>query len=166
MPEVPGPETLEDDIVRITAMFDQAPPPVVQRALGRRSIEQRSVHPLRPGEKAPPINYVWMRARAPIGPDPRLHQALLAYASDMGLLSVAARPHGLSWQDGGLQVASLDHAIWFHRPLNFNEWHLYAQDSPSASGARGFTRGELFSASGVLVASMAQEGLVRLHDPD
>jgi acyl-CoA thioesterase-2 len=105
-----------------------------------------------------------MRARAEIGPDQHLHQAILAYASDMGLLETAMRPHGVAWQTG-LQVASLDHAMWFHRPLDFNAWHLYAQESPSASNARGFVRAEVFSQTGVLVASVAQEGLIRVRRP-
>lgn len=104
----------------------------------------------------------WMRARVEIGDRPRVHQAALAYASDLMLLGAAMRPHNLDFGMPGLQFASLDHAIWFHRPTNFNQWHLYAQDSPSASGARGFTRGELFSQDGVLVASVVQEGLIRL----
>lgn len=104
----------------------------------------------------------WMRARVGIGDRPRMHQAALAYASDLMLLGAAIRPHDIDWGTPGLQFASLDHAIWFHRPTDFNQWHLYVQDSPSASGARGFTRGELFSQDGVLVASVAQEGLIRL----
>ena len=82
-----------------------------------------------------------MRAKAPIGPDPHLHQVILAYSTDMGLMEASMRPHGLTWRQPGFQAASLDHAIWFHRPSNFNDWHLYAQDTPSGSGARGFIRG-------------------------
>jgi acyl-CoA thioesterase-2 len=85
----------------------------------------------------------------------------MAYASDMGLLETAMRPHGVNWMTPGLQEASLDHAIWFHRPLDFNDWHLYAQESTSASGARGFIRAQVFDRSGRLVASVAQEGLLR-----
>jgi acyl-CoA thioesterase-2 len=81
----------------------------------------------------------------------------------MGLLETTMRPHGVTWQTPGLQSASLDHAVWFHRPCNFNNWHLYAQDGPSDSGARGFVRGQIFSQDGVLIASVAQEGLIRMR---
>jgi acyl-CoA thioesterase II len=91
------------------------------------------------------------------GDDIALNQAALAYSSDYSLLGTAMRPHGVSWQSG-VQTASLDHIIWFHRPTNFSKWHLYVQDSPSASGARGFNRGAIYREDGVLVASTAQEG--------
>ena len=109
-----------------------------------------------------PKSDTWMRAVAPIGDDARMHQVILAYASDMNLLSTAMRPHGVAWQTPGLQSASLDHAMWFHKASNFNDWHLYSQDSPSASGGRGFVRGSIYDAKGELVASVAQEGLMRL----
>jgi acyl-CoA thioesterase-2 len=109
-----------------------------------------------------PKSDTWMRAVAPIGEDARMHQVILAYASDMNLLSTAMRPHGVAWQTPGLQSASLDHAMWFHKPSNFNDWHLYTQDSPSASGGRGFVRGAIYGQDGTLVASVAQEGLMRL----
>ncbi len=102
-----------------------------------------------------------MRAAGSLPDDPALHQAVLAYASDFALLGTAFLPHGLSFLHGGVQAASLDHAMWFHRPLRADEWLLYDMDSPSASGARAFARGSLFSADGALVASVAQEGLVR-----
>ena len=109
-----------------------------------------------------PKSDTWMRAVAPIGDDVRMHQVILAYASDMNLLSTAMRPHGVAWQTPGLQSASLDHAMWFHKASNFNDWHLYTQDSPSASGGRGFVRGAIYSEDGTLVASVAQEGQMRL----
>ena len=109
-----------------------------------------------------PKSDTWMRAVAPIGDDARMHQVILAYASDMNLLSTAMRPHGVVWQTPGLQSASLDHAMWFHKASNFNDWHLYTQDSPSASGGRGFVRGAIYGQDGTLVASVAQEGLMRL----
>lgn len=108
-----------------------------------------------------PEQKIWMRAREPIPADPIWHQVVLAYASDIALLATSLRPHGITLDK--VFSASLDHAIWFHRPLDFNAWHLYALDSPSASGARGFNRGEVFSRDGVLVASMAQEGLLRIR---
>ena len=109
-----------------------------------------------------PKSDTWMRAVAPIGDDARMHQVILAYASDMNLLSTAMRPHGVAWQTPGLQSASLDHAMWFHKASNFNDWHLYTQDSPSASGGRGFVRGAIYGQDGTLVASVAQEGLMRM----
>ena len=109
-----------------------------------------------------PKSDTWMRAVAPIGDNARMHQVILAYASDMNLLSTAMRPHGVAWQTPGLQSASLDHAMWFHKASNFNDWHLYTQDSPSASGGRGFVRGAIYGQDGTLVASVAQEGLMRL----
>ncbi|CAN7591489.1 acyl-CoA thioesterase II [Phenylobacterium sp. LjRoot164] len=109
-----------------------------------------------------PKSDTWMRAVAPIGDEARMHQVILAYASDMNLLSTAMRPHGVAWQTPGLQSASLDHAMWFHKASNFNDWHLYTQDSPSASGGRGFVRGAIYGQDGTLVASVAQEGLMRL----
>jgi acyl-CoA thioesterase-2 len=106
-----------------------------------------------------------MRAVAPLVEDVAVQQAVLAYASDMSLLGTALRPHGVAWRTPGMQTASLDHAIWFHRPSNFNDWHLYAQKSPSASGSRGFNLGEIYDVDGRLVASTAQEGLMRYRPP-
>jgi acyl-CoA thioesterase-2 len=117
------------------------------------------------GEASPPVQNVWMRATAPIGDDIVLNQAALAYASDMSFLSTSMRPHAMGWQTPGLQTASIDHAIWFHRPTNFNDWHLYVQKSPSASGSRGFNLGEIYNQDGRLVASTAQEGLMRYRPP-
>ena len=102
---------------------------------------------------------------APIGDDPHMHQVVMAYASDMNLLSTGMRPHKVHWQTPGFQSASLDHAMWFHKPTDFNEWHLYSQDSPSASGGRGFIRGSIYRRDGTLVASVAQEGLMRMRKP-
>jgi acyl-CoA thioesterase-2 len=165
MPDVPGPEGLPDAFEHMKAMIEKMPE-AARRMMGRpRPIEQRLVDPRGPTDKVPPICRNWIRARAEIGADQHLHQAILAYASDMGLLETSMRPHGVTWQTPGLQSASLDHAIWFHRPSNFNDWHLYAQDSPSASGARGFIRGEIFNKDGMLVASIAQEGLLRQRQP-
>ena len=121
----------------------------------------RDVHPidLRNPEPAPGTHVVWLRARENLGDEASLNQALLAYASDYSLLGTALRPHGITWTQA--QSASLDHIIWFHRPTNFSHWHLYVQDSPSAHGARGFNRGAIYRADGALVASAAQEGLMR-----
>jgi acyl-CoA thioesterase-2 len=107
---------------------------------------------------------MWMRAVGSM-PDAILdHQAVLAYASDYGLLATAVQPHGLTIRSPQLQAASLDHAVWFHRNFRMDDWLLYVMDSPAASGARGFTRGSIFTREGKLVASTAQEGLLRVHD--
>ena len=128
-----------------------------------REIEQRQLDPRDEAapEKSEAIQNVWMRATDAIGDDPVLNQVVLAYATDMSFMSTGMRPHGMNWRTPGLQTASLDHAIWFHRPSSFNDWHLFAQTSPSASGARGFNLGEIFDIDGRLVASIAQEGLMR-----
>ncbi|MDR3508934.1 MAG: acyl-CoA thioesterase II [Caulobacteraceae bacterium] len=130
-------------------------------------VEMRPIDPDPRGapRQREPIYRCWFRARAPIGADPIVSQCALAYASDMSLMDSSLRPHGVDWDHPQLQAASLDHALWFHRPCDFNEWHLYVQDSPSASGGRGFNRGEIFSRDGVLVASAAQEALIRLRKP-
>jgi len=131
-----------------------------------RPIDIRWPEPRVPGDtsKRPPRKQVWMRAKAPIGEDFRLHQALLAYASDMAFMETALRVHGIDWRTPGLQSASLDHAMWFHRPLDFNQWLLFDQDSPSTSQGRGLVRGQMFS-GGALVASVAQECLMRIRPP-
>ncbi|THJ66990.1 acyl-CoA thioesterase II [Arthrobacter echini] len=109
-----------------------------------------------------PRNAVWMRSIGPMPDDPQLHRAALAYASDYTLLEPILRPHGLSWISPGMSVASLDHAMWWHRPVRVDEWLLYVQSSPSASGARGLAAGRIYDRSGQLVASVAQEGMVRI----
>lgn len=113
-----------------------------------------------------PRNAVWMRSLDPLPDDPTLHRAALAYASDYTLLESILRPHGLSWIRPGMSVASLDHAMWWHRPVRVDEWLLYVQNSPSASGARGLATGRIYSRDGTLVASVAQEGMVRVPEAD
>ena len=126
-------------------------------------VEVRPCDPPPPGFKGklPPIDMCWFRARQSLGADVAANQCALAYGSDMTLLDPSLRPHGVDWESGRLQVASLDHALWFHHPSDFSQWHLYVQDSPSASGGRGFNRGSIFSQDGRLVASAAQEALIR-----
>jgi acyl-CoA thioesterase-2 len=109
-----------------------------------------------------PRNAVWMRSLGPLPDDPNLHRAALAYASDYTLLESILRPHGLSWIQPGMSVASLDHAMWWHRPVRVDEWLLYVQTSPSASGARGLATGHIYNRAGDLVASVAQEGMIRI----
>jgi acyl-CoA thioesterase-2 len=113
-----------------------------------------------------PVMNIWMRARGPVDGPPSLHQAVLAYASDFSIIDTAVIAHGKILADPSLQIASLDHAVWFHRPFRTDEWLLYAQESPTASGSRGMCRGLLFKEDGTLVASVAQEGLMRVRDPE
>jgi acyl-CoA thioesterase-2 len=128
-----------------------------------RPIDMRHVDwfPLERTEGLPPRQRVWLRASGTLPDDPVVHTNVLTYASDMTLLDTAMLPHGGSWWHGNLFMASLDHAMWFHRPFRADTWLLYSQDSPSASGARGLSRGLVFSQDGTLVASVMQEGLLR-----
>ena len=165
MPEVPQPEDI--------APAPPVPPEVmatlptkVQRWLQRGGpFEFRHVYPrdeLAP-PKRPPYQQVWFRLREPVGDiAPELHQALLAYASDFHLLGTATFPHGISYYTPNVQMASLDHALWFHRPFRADDWLLYSLDSPSSQGSRGLARGQVFDRQGRLVASTAQEGLIRV----
>lgn len=165
MPDVPGPESLEDELERIRSMAHRIPERLRAVYTQDRPIEFRPVSPVDPfePEARPPVKYVWLRAVERLPDEPVLHQAILAYASDYGLLGTALLPHRLTFQDRRLQAATLDHALWFHRPFRVDDWLLYAMDSPVAAGARGFTRGLVFTRAGELVASTAQEGLIRLH---
>jgi len=162
VPAAPSPEDVKDENERWRAVFKDQPEQL-KRWVHDRPIEMRPVDPINlvNPTPAPAEHMVWLRATRDLGDDVIMNQALLAYASDFSLLGTALRPHGASWLSG-VQTASLDHIIWFHRPTNFSKWHLYAQDSPSASGARGFNRGAMYRQDGVLVASMAQEGLMRM----
>jgi acyl-CoA thioesterase-2 len=134
-----------------------------------RAFETRSVLGRGPfqanGDRAPraALDHIWMKTRSTAPDDPAIHRALLAFVSDMSLLDTSLLPHGRS-NFSRVQMASLDHAMWFHRPFRADEWLLYEQDSPSASGARGFCRGSIFTRDGKLVASVAQEGLIRPRD--
>ncbi|MFI4976778.1 MAG: acyl-CoA thioesterase II [Caulobacterales bacterium] len=168
MPAVPKPEELADEQDLRKAFLAKLPAQMREMANRPRPIEMRPVDPndfMGSGVVRPAFQHMWMRAAAPLGDDVVMNQAVIAYASDMSFLSTAMRPHGMGWQTPGLQSASLDHAVWFHRPSNFNDWHLYAQKSPSASGSRGFNLGEIYSRDGKLVASTAQEGLIRFRPP-
>jgi acyl-CoA thioesterase II len=160
--EMPAPKYTPDEVGKFIDEWMKTAPEQATRWLRDAPIDMRAIDPvdvMKPTVK-PPHQMAWMRARTDVGDDVALNQTLIAFASDYSLLGTAMRPHGVSWQSG-VQTASLDHIIWFHRPTNFSRWHLYVQDSPSASGARGFNRGALYREDGVLVASMAQEGLIR-----
>ena len=164
MPETTGPEGLASDRERRIALGDRLPERWRAKGLDAHGLEFRAVVPndLMVPERRPAESAIWMRAVAPLPDDPMLHRALLAYASDHGLLGVSALPHGLSFMGGQLRPASLDHAMWFHRDFRMDDWLLYVIDSPSACGARALCRGSVFARDGRLVASTAQEGMVRV----
>lgn len=164
MPDVEGPEGLADVTDVDPALVARLPEKLRRFLLYERPFEFRPVRPLnftRP-KKLPPVKYVWIKAVDRLPDSLSLHQNLLAYVSDYELLGTSVLPHGLSFGHGNVQMASLDHALWFHRELRVDEWLLYAFDSPNASGARGFARGQFFTTDGRLVASAAQEGLIRV----
>ena len=159
MPDVPPPEDCyqEDDLIEDKAMLER-----LNAMRSSRPIEMRRVEPISfvTPKAGPPIQHMWMKTKQVLPDDPAVHQCILAYASDMGLLSTCALPHGQSFFTG-LQSASLDHAMWFHREFRADEWVLFAMDSPLAKGARGFNRGSMYRQDGTLIASVAQEGLIR-----
>lgn len=165
MPAHPEPETVADEFSRMVAeLGDKIPEQMREQMKRPRPIDVRWPDPqnmFKPVAK-PPRKQVWMRAKVPIGQEAKLQQACLAYASDMAFMETALRVHGLTWQTRGLQSASLDHAMWFHRPFDFNEWVLFDQDCPSTSQGRGFIRGEMYGKDGTLLASVAQECLMRV----
>jgi acyl-CoA thioesterase II len=164
-PDVPPPESLEPELDRIRAAAERIPEEVRGVLTQDRPIDFRVVDPLDlfEPEPRPPSRRTWFRATSAMPDEPLLHQAVLAYASDYGLLATVLQPHGMTVRDPALQVASLDHALWFHRPFRVDEWLLYVKDSPAAARARGFARGSVFTREGALVASVAQEGLTRLR---
>jgi len=168
MPEdVPDPETLTPEWELRRRHGEEAGLDALTLAhfTRERPIEYRALNPqndFKP-EKRPPQQMGWMRVKEPMADDPRLHQCALAYLSDWTLLDTCTWPHGVSFMQPNFQTASLDHAMWFHGPFRADEWLLYVQDSPAAGGARGFNRGLIYSQDGALVASVAQEGLIRLH---
>ena len=168
MPEVPRPEDL-DPAPAIPPDVLAKLPTKVQRWLDRQGpFEFRHIYPrdeLNPA-KRPPYQQVWFRLSEKVGDAPELHRALLAYASDFQLLGTATFPHGISYYQPNVQMASLDHALWFHRSFRADDWLLYSIDSPSAQGSRGLARGQVFDRDGRLVASTAQEGLIRVVPAD
>ncbi len=163
MPEVAQPEALRDAASYLRDLPAEISPGV------RRLLAQQRPFEFRPAEtpqflqsaQQPPLKNLWFRAVDSLPDDEALHRSLLAYVSDFSLLDTALMPHGLSFISAGMVMASIDHAMWFHRPVRVDDWLLYSTDSPSASGARGFTRGSIFSRDGRLVASTCQEGLMR-----
>jgi acyl-CoA thioesterase-2 len=168
MPSVPAPETLPSATELMGQLIDKLPENMRSYWLRERPIDMRPVDLTRylAREQRPPHQHIWMRANGALPDVPNLHQCVLAYASDLTLLDTALIAHGKLLFDRDIQLASLDHALWFHRPFRADEWLLYVQDSPSAFGARAFCRGSFFTRDGRLVASAAQEGLVRKRGTD
>jgi acyl-CoA thioesterase II len=164
-PRPEGPEGLATDLELALKIADQIPQPMREKILCRKAIEIRPVDPVNPfaPEKRKPLRYVWFKAIDRLPDDPVVHQYMLAYASDFGLVLTALYPHGHSFWQPQMQVASLDHAMWFHRPFRMDEWLLYVMESPSAAGARGLSNGRIYTRAGKLVAVVAQEGLIRNH---
>jgi acyl-CoA thioesterase-2 len=167
MPNIPKPEDLPSESDLRAKMLPLIPDPIRRYYESDRPIELRPVEYRRYlGEKTDGDRFhVWIRATGRLPDEPAIHQCVLAYASDMTLLDAALVPHGKTVFNEDIMSASLDHAMWFHRPFRADEWLLYAQDSPNMGGARGFSRGSIFSRDGNLVASVAQEGLLRQRRP-
>jgi acyl-CoA thioesterase II len=164
MPDVPGP----DEVPSLFDRYGHLQSPGVREMLRNRPIDMRHIDGpvfLAPADQRQPHQALWLRSQGPLPDDDQLHATMLAYASDFSVLESILRRHGLAWSTPGLRSASLDHAMWFHRPGRVDEWLLYVQESPSASGARGLGLGRLFTADGVLIASVAQEGMVRIPAP-
>ncbi len=163
-PDVPHAEDLPSEQTFLNELLSREMPPHIRKFWDReRPVELRPVNPrniLDPAV-AKPLSLVWFRARGSLNDDPDIHRAILTYATDFTLLDTALIPHGFSTFDKRLMVASLDHSVWIHRPFRMDEWLLYVQTSTNASGARGFTRGSVFTENGTLIASVAQEGLIR-----
>jgi acyl-CoA thioesterase-2 len=167
MPDVPLPDALANETEIRERLLPAMPEPVRRYYERARPIDLRPVELERYlGKKLPDgCFHVWLRASGKLPDDPAIHQCVLAYASDMMLLDAAMIPHGRTLFEPTIMAASLDHALWFHRPFRADDWLLYEQDSPNMSGARGFSRGQIFASDGTLVASVAQEGLVRERRP-
>ncbi len=167
MPAAPAVETLQSEQEQNETLKPHVPETLHKSMTRERPIEIRPVNPVNPlaPEVRPPVKQSWMRARGSLPDDPVLHRCLLAYASDFSFLGTSLNPHGVTFMTKDMQVASLDHAIWFHREFRMDDWLLYDKDSPSAFGGRGFNRGNIFNREGVLVASTTQEALIRQRQP-
>lgn len=166
MPDVPAPEDLKSEAELRQTMIDDIPEKWRAFMLRSRPIEIRPVNPrnwMKPVAQEP-LSYSWFRCVGPIGDDAAMHRAILAYASDMTLLGTALLPHGVNWMVNKVQTASLDHALWFHEAFRADDWLLYATDTPWAGHARGFNRGKIYARDGRLVASVTQEGLIRMRE--
>ena len=166
MPDVPGPEGLKSETELARMVEAMIPERMRERATSDKPIEIRPVTRINPFDPkaCEPVKHVWFRAAGALPDEPQLHKLLLAYASDFNLLTTSMQPHGVSVFQKFMQVASLDHSLWFHSNLRMDDWLLYAMDSPWAGNARGFARGSIFNRQGQLVASVAQEGLTRIRE--
>ena len=164
MPDVPPPDELSDIREMTAAMLDRIPEKMHRFYMHERPFEVRPVHSIAlfSAEKSEPVQRFWFRAIDRLPDDPEVHRNLLAYVSDYQLIATATLPHEIVFDRSTLQLASLDHAMWFHRAFRLDEWLLYSMDIPNSCGSRGLARGEIFSQDGDLVASTAQEGLVRI----
>lgn len=165
MPDVPPPEGLMSESEIAQQLAHMLPEKVRDKFICQKPLEVRPVkfhNPLQ-GKVDEPYRYVWLRANGAMPDDARIHQYLLGYASDLNFLPTALQPHGVGFLEPGMQVATIDHSMWFHRPFRMDDWLLYAVESTSASGARGFVRGQFYTRGGVLVASTVQEGVMRRH---
>ena len=168
MPEVKGPDGIPSQVELARMFRDYFPEKVRDIYTADKPIEMRVLDPVNifAPTKKDPVKYLWMKADGSLPEDTDLHAKLLAYASDFNLLPTSLHPHARSYGQKGMQMASLDHSVWFHRPFRMDEWLLYAIDSPNAGGGRGFCRGQVFNQKGELVASVAQEGLIRYRKPE
>ena len=164
-PDVPGPHEIKSEIEMALSVKDKIPLSIRDKILCVKPIEIRPVNPINPfsPSKEKPKRYVWFKTIHKMPDDISVHRYLLAYASDFGLVATALYPHGHTFWERAMQVASLDHAMWFHRDFRIDDWLLYAMESPSASKARGLSHGNIFTQDGRLVASTTQEGLIRYH---
>ncbi len=163
MPEVQGPEGIFSELEMARTVADKIPPSIRNRILCEKPIEIRPVNPINPfaPKKKKPVRYAWFKTIHNMPDDLSVHKYMLAYASDFGLATTSLYPHGRTFWDPDMQVASLDHAMWFHRDFRMDDWLLYAIESPSAGRARGLNHGHIFTREGKLIASTSQEGLIR-----
>jgi acyl-CoA thioesterase-2 len=166
MPDVPGPENFRSETELAAEASAFIPARMLERATSPKPIEIRPVTTGNPYEPVvrEPVKYVWFRADGNLPDERQLHRYLLGYASDFNLLTTSMQPHGVSVFQKFMQVASLDHSLWFHADLRMDDWLLYAMDSPWSGNGRGFARGSIFNRAGQLVASVAQEGLTRVRE--
>lgn len=164
MPNVPGPENFKSELSLFQKHAEEIPAKIRSLLTAERPIEYRIVENQNPFRPRPGLasRHMWIKSVSSLPDNELVHQSMLAYTTDYGFLETALQPHGIAIGNPNLSIASLDHSIWFHRPFRLDEWLLYVADSPSASGARGFVRGKIFDRQGNLVASTAQEGLIRL----
>jgi len=165
-PQPAGPEGITSERELALKVADQIPESIREKILCKKAIEIRPVDPVNPfaPEKRKPLRYAWFKAVGRLPDDPMVHQYMLAYASDFGLAVTSLYPHGQSFWQPQMQVASLDHAMWFHRDFRMDNWLLYVMESPNAGKSRGLSRGQIYTQEGKLVASVVQEGLIRYHD--